>query len=227
MASLALRQNIIEIIELNSRGQRFVPLISLSKLLPCDEISRILRDLDIVPFYRLEEHSHIIKTHYLKVFSILCLVGGMECLHTSFIQRNIDDSKLPLSTQDIVKLPPEIQKGFSLEQHIFLCPNLRKGLIYQIFDDWTVLPFTEENTLKGGHGAYGTVCKVKIHKDYQKLHVPQLSGTGMVAVSVATHSRTYDVYTNTGRNLISLERKSRRTGMKHRHSNQKDKPLKS
>ena len=47
MASLALRQNIIKITELNSRGQRFVPLVSLSKLVPCDEISRVLRDLDI------------------------------------------------------------------------------------------------------------------------------------------------------------------------------------
>ena len=115
-------------------------------------------------------------------------MGGIKCLHTSFIQRNIDDSKLPLSTQDIVKLPPEIQKRFSLAQHIFLGPNLRKGPIYQIFEDWTVLPFTEENALKGDHGAYGTVFKVKLHKDYQQLHVPQLSGTDMVAVSVATHS---------------------------------------
>lgn len=170
--SLALfRDRITDSIETNSRNQRFVPFSRISCLITREVIYQVLSELKTVHFYNINKYIDVVVSKYLRIFSILCLVGAADFLVEYFIQFRLDDTRLPLLDEQLSGLEPRIAKAFKLEQYMFLTPELRRGMIHQVFDDKIVLPFTQEEELLS-QGAFGRVYKAGVHEDYQKLVQP-------------------------------------------------------
>lgn len=123
----------------------------------------------------------------MKVLSILLIIGHAESIIKIFVQPGLD-SKLPFGKEQLTALPESVRKGFLLEQNAFLAPHFCRGMVLRIMMHDVVMPFIEEQALEGGEGAFGTVYKIRIHPEYQRLQLSHLGKQELLLLFLITFS---------------------------------------
>ena len=148
----------------------FMPLPDLQAYLEAEKrISKLLKALHVENL-----HENLIETlgsHYIRVFTILTLIGKGKYIEVFVQHRNLRDSQLPfLEKPAHFPIDPNcttfwdsfFQEQFTFCPHYF-CPNEN----HLKLEDPCILPIISKTVL--GHGGSAFIYKIKLHHYYDKL----------------------------------------------------------
>lgn len=138
---------------------------AVQRILSRGRILHLLQQELCVEFYRVEQYTDLVCARATKVLSILICIGRVAALINHFLQREIFDHRLPLTSSD---LPEEFGPAFLDEQLHFLAPIFASDLFKELKSE-VILPFSLDEPVDEAVGSFASIYKIQFVPGYQKL----------------------------------------------------------
>jgi hypothetical protein len=169
------RATVTRYLRKNINNETYVPQGALSGTLSQEVVKHILLETSL-DRSQVDELSRSLLPGAVKVFTILLLVGRLECI-LSFIeddqmQPNALDQKLPLSLQTLLTLlDDEVAAAqFYRQQWTFTAPVFNRSSLPRILEKKTIMPFMDSKP--AGEGGFGEVHQVVIDPSHHSFAHP-------------------------------------------------------
>ena len=166
-----LRERLLQTVQITYTCMRFISAGDLENIITkaCVEKELLVQGLNACTPYVLERAR--------KIFVILVLIRMLHRL-PNFVENGVDDKSLPLvgTVFELAKRPENSSpsswlnldeiRDFLEMQWIVLAPVFSQGSHLELADEM-ILPFISARQINAG--AFGTVQKIKIHRDHDNL----------------------------------------------------------
>ena len=167
----SLRERLLQTVQMTYAYMRFIPAGDLENIITKACVEKELLDQG------LNAYTPYVLEHARKIFVILVLIRMLHRL-PSFVGNGVDDKSLPLAGTvfELAKrsensspsswLNLDAIQDFLEMQWIVLAPVFSQGSHLELADEM-ILPFIDARQINAG--AFGTVQKIKIHHDHDRL----------------------------------------------------------
>ncbi|KAI1497171.1 kinase-like protein [Biscogniauxia marginata] len=165
----ALRSDIRRLRRASVSRRWFVPELPFQALMTETAICSALVDSS-VPSYQREEIAKKVFQHGIKVFGILVLVDCVDLVSKFIEMRQLKDAMLPFRKELLIgdiQLPEADANDFQERQWEFIAPTFTRGTLHRRFEEYIILPFTQE--VRIGGGAFGVVYETTLDPVHQEL----------------------------------------------------------
>ena len=150
--------------------RRFVPDGALDGCIDDGTARNILESLEFEPFEN-KSALEAVMNGGRRVFAILITINEaksmLDFIANDPLQSQSLDSRLPYTRENLNFLDGPIADEFYERQWGFAAPVLTRQFHHRKLDEATILPFIESRLL--GSGGFGTVYKVRVQRNHQKL----------------------------------------------------------
>lgn len=178
------KETVTRCLRKNVNNETYAPQGALSGALSKEVVKHILLETSLERS-QVEELTQSLLPGAMKVFTILLLIGRLECI-VSFIEDDqmqpADlDQKLPLPLQKLLTLLDDegAAAQFYGQQWTFTAPVFNRSSLPRILEKKTVMPFMESKS--AGEGGFGEVYQVEIDPSHHSFANPGHHRVGFLA----------------------------------------------